>query len=170
MLITVIQAIISGLAVGGAYALFALSFSVTFTTTKTLNFAQGDFISLGAFIGLSALWLLSGRPINSSLADMPLVAWHQGLAALAVIVLAGVAGLLVYLLAVRPFKAQGGMAWVMSTIGFGIILASGGMALWGPSQVFVPSPVGNQVSSAGHRYPAAGNHDSGRRARHHAGV
>ena len=44
MLSTLAQAIVSGLAVGGATALFALSFSITFTTTKTLNFAQGDFI------------------------------------------------------------------------------------------------------------------------------
>ena len=145
MLITVIQAIISGLAVGGAYALFALSFSITFTTTKTLNFAQGDFISFGAFIGLSALWFLTGKPMNASLADVPLVVWHQVLAAIAVMVVVGGTGLLLYLLAVRPFAGKGGMSWVMSTIGFGIILTSGGLALWGPSQVFVPSPVGDKV-------------------------
>ena len=38
MLIALLQAVASGLAVGGAYALIALGFSITFTTTKTLNF------------------------------------------------------------------------------------------------------------------------------------
>ena len=37
------------------------------------------------------------------------------------------------------------MSWVMSTIGFGIILTSLGLAVWGPSQIVVPSPVGDNV-------------------------
>ena len=41
-----LQALISGLAVGGAYALVALGFSITFTTTKTLNFSHGEFVSV----------------------------------------------------------------------------------------------------------------------------
>ena len=49
MLIALLQAVASGLAVGGAYALIALGFSITFTTTKTLNFSHGDFVSVGSF-------------------------------------------------------------------------------------------------------------------------
>ena len=67
MLIALLQAIASGLAVGGAYALIALGFSITFTTTKTLNFSHGDFVSVGSFIGVTVLWLLLGKPINSPL-------------------------------------------------------------------------------------------------------
>jgi branched-chain amino acid transport system permease protein len=37
------------------------------------------------------------------------------------------------------------MSWVMSTIGFGIILQSIGLAVWGPAPVVVPSPVGDDV-------------------------
>jgi len=40
-----LHAILSGLAVGGAYALLALGFSITFTTTKPLNFSHGEFVS-----------------------------------------------------------------------------------------------------------------------------
>lgn len=146
-MLTLVQAVVSGLAVGGAYALFALSFSITFTTTRTLNFAQGDFISFGAFAGLTALWLLTGTPINSSFAQVPIAAWQQIAAGIAVVVLMGGIGLLIYALAVRPFAGQGGMSWVMSTIGFGIILVSSGLAVWGPGQVFAPSPVGDKVVS-----------------------
>ena len=60
------QALVSGLAVGGAYALVALGFSITFTTTKTLNFSHGEFVSVGAFIGVSVLCLVLGKPINST--------------------------------------------------------------------------------------------------------
>ena len=42
MVEAILQAIISGLSVGGAYALVALGFSITFTTTKTLNFSHGE--------------------------------------------------------------------------------------------------------------------------------
>jgi branched-chain amino acid transport system permease protein len=37
------------------------------------------------------------------------------------------------------------MAWVMSTLGFGVILQSIGLAIWGPKPVVVPSPVGDDV-------------------------
>ena len=60
------QALVSGLAVGGAYALVALGFSITFTTTKTLNFSHGEFVSAGAFIGMSALFLVLGKPFDST--------------------------------------------------------------------------------------------------------
>ena len=72
MLIDLLQAIASGLAVGGAYALIALGFSITFTTTKTLNFAHGDFVSVGSFVGVTVLWLLLGKPINAPLVDVTL--------------------------------------------------------------------------------------------------
>ncbi|MCD6069920.1 MAG: branched-chain amino acid transporter permease [Microvirga sp.] len=55
-----LQTLLSGLAIGGVYALIALGFSITFTTTKTLNFAQGEFIAFGAFIGVTMLLLFSG--------------------------------------------------------------------------------------------------------------
>src|SRR6478752_1618654 len=117
MLIALLQAIVSGLAVGSAYALIALGFSITFTTTKTLNFSHGDFVSVGAFIGVTILWLLLGKPINAPLADATLSVWQQLLAALGAVLVIGLLGVLLYFLAVRPFAGKPGMSWVMSTIG-----------------------------------------------------
>ena len=45
----------------------------------------------------------------------------------------------------RPFVKHAGMAWVMSTLGFGVILQSLGLAVWGPKPVFVPGPVGDDI-------------------------
>ena len=145
MMIPIVQAIVSGLAVGSAYALIALGFSITFTTTKTLNFSHGDFVSVGAFIGVSILWLLMGKPINSPLTGVNIATWQHLAAALGSVVVIGFLGVLLYFLAVRPFAGKPGMSWVMSTIGFGIVLTSLGLAVWGPSQVVVPSPVGDDV-------------------------
>ncbi|MCD6073090.1 MAG: branched-chain amino acid transporter permease [Microvirga sp.] len=66
-----LQALISGLATGGIYALVALAFSITFTTTKTLNFGHGEFVSAGAFVGVSAMLMLLGKPMSGSLAGEP---------------------------------------------------------------------------------------------------
>jgi len=54
-------------------------------------------------------------------------------------------GWLLYVLGVRPFSKKPGMAWVMSTLGFGVILQSVGLAIWGPKPVFVPAPLGDDV-------------------------
>jgi branched-chain amino acid transport system permease protein len=128
-----------------APTLIALGFSITFTTTKTLNFSHGDFVSVGAFVGVSILWLLLGKPINSPLTGVSIATWQHLAAALGSVVVIGLRGVLLYFLAVRPFAGKPGMSWVMSTIGFGIVLTSIGLAVWGPSQVVVPSPVGDDV-------------------------
>jgi branched-chain amino acid transport system permease protein len=140
------QAILSGLCVGGAYALVALGFSVTFTTTKTLNFSHGEFVSAGAFIGMSVLFLALGKPVTATSFGDAIPAGPAQLLALAgALGVMGLLGWLLYAVGVRPFAGRPGMAWVMSTLGFGVILQSVGLAIWGPKPVVVPSPVGDQV-------------------------
>lgn len=141
-----LQAIVSGLSVGGAYALVALGFSVTFTTTKTLNFSHGEFVSAGAFIGMSALFLALGKPVTAtSFGDAVPGGAAQFLALASALGVMGLLGWLLYAIGVRPFAGRPGMAWVMSTLGFGVILQSIGLAVWGPKPVVVPSPVGDEV-------------------------
>jgi branched-chain amino acid transport system permease protein len=141
-----LQALLSGAAVGSAYALIALGFSVTFTTTKTLNFSQGEFVSAGAFVGMSVLFLAIGKPFSSTSfgSDVP-GTMAQLLALLAALGVMGALGWLLYVLGVRPFAGKPGMAWVMSTLGFGVTLQSIGLAIWGPKPVVVPAPVGDEV-------------------------
>ena len=146
MLEALVQALISGVAIGGAYALVALGFSITFTTTKTLNFSHGEFVSAGAFIGVSALFLMLGKPLDSTtFGTIAPGASAQLVALIASLVLMGGLGWLLYVLGVRPFAGRPGMAWVMSTLGFGVILQSIGLAIWGPKPVVVPGPLGDDV-------------------------
>ncbi|MEI8400556.1 MAG: branched-chain amino acid ABC transporter permease, partial [Alcaligenaceae bacterium] len=63
MMVAILQAVFSGLALGGIYALVALGFSITHTTTKTFNFGQGEFLAVGTLIGVSAVLLLAGKDI-----------------------------------------------------------------------------------------------------------
>lgn len=141
-----LQALISGLAVGSAYALVALGFSITFTTTRTLNFGHGEFVSAGAFVGMSVLFVAVGKPLSAtSFGDLLPGAMAQLAALLVALALMGALGWLLYVLGVRPFAGRPGMAWVMSTLGFGVILQSVGLAIWGPKPVVVPGPLGDAV-------------------------
>lgn len=141
-----LQALISGLAVGSAYALVALGFSITFTTTRTLNFGHGEFVSAGAFVGMSVLFVAVGKPLSAtSFGDLLPGALPQLAALLVALAVMGALGWLLYVLGVRPFAGRPGMAWVMSTLGFGVILQSLGLAIWGPKPVVVPGPLGDAV-------------------------
>src|SRR5438128_12546032 len=90
------QAVASGLVYGSIYALIAQGYYVTFSTTQTLNFAQGDFLMIG---GMLAFTIFGGL----ALAGAPLVV--ALLAALAVIPLVlTLMGILVERVAVRPLR------------------------------------------------------------------
>ena len=56
-----IQHILSGVAAGCIYGLVALGFVLIYKATETLNFAQGELLMLGAFIGYTFIELL-GMP------------------------------------------------------------------------------------------------------------
>lgn len=148
-MVAILQAVFSGLALGGIYALVALGFNITHTTTKTFNFGQGEFLAVGTLIGVSAVLLLSGKDITEALqvTDVTLTRYSLGL--IASIVVLGIFGVLLYFTAVRPFVGMVGMAWVMSTIGFGIIIQNTALAIWGPSAIVLPSPLGNDVIRIG---------------------
>ena len=141
----ILQALMSGLALGGIYALVALGFSITHTTTRTLNFGQGEFLVGGAFVGVAALLLLSGKGPVGVLSAADVTIWRYSGAIVASVVVLGLLGALMYFIAVRPFFGLTGMAWVMSTIGFGIILQNTAMAIWGAGSVAMPSPLGEGV-------------------------
>ena len=145
----VLQAMLSGLALGGIYALVALGFSITHTTTKTLNFGQGEFLVAGSFVAVATLLLLAGKGPTSVLAAADVTLPRYGLALLASLVVLGCLGALLYFAAVRPFFGVSGMAWIMSTIGFGIILQNTALAIWGPGSMAMPSPLGDEVMRLG---------------------
>ena len=56
--------VVSGLMIGLMYALIALGFVLVYKATGAINFAQGEFVMLGALIAaaVSALHFRSGSP------------------------------------------------------------------------------------------------------------
>jgi branched-chain amino acid transport system permease protein len=59
------QLLISGLATGAIYALIAMGFTLLWQTSGTINFAQGEFVMVPAFVML-AFMLLLGLPLWAS--------------------------------------------------------------------------------------------------------
>src|SRR5271166_3481198 len=101
------QLVLSGLSLGCVYGLVALGYNITFATSRTLNFAQGSAMMLGAVVALILI------------VDF---GWPTLLAMTAAVAVLGVFGLVLERVAVRPFVSRGSMAWVMSTLAVGIII------------------------------------------------
>ncbi|BDB27278.1 branched-chain amino acid ABC transporter permease [Cupriavidus sp. P-10] len=148
-MIAILQAIFSGLTLGGVYALVAVGFNITHNTTKTFNFGQGEFLVAGAFVGVSTLLLLNGKSAVDMLSPTEVTSSLYITAMLATLAIVGLLGIALYYTAVRPFLGAGGLAWVMSTLGFGIIIQNTALAVWGPSATVVPSPLGSDVIRLG---------------------
>jgi len=148
-MVAILQAVFSGLALGSIYALVALGFNITHNSTKTLNFGQGEFLVAGAFVAVSAVLLLSGKGVTGSLLPQDVTLWRYGGSLVISVGVMGLLGILLYYTAVRPFIGLPGLAWVMSTIGFGIIIQNTALAIWGPSPMVLPSPLGESVIRIG---------------------
>lgn len=148
-MINLLQALLSGLALGGIYALVALGFSITHTTTKTLNFGQGEFLVAGSLVAVGTLLLISGKSQTGVLTSADVSLLNYGVALVVSLAVLGVLGVILYFTAVRPFLGSAGMSWVMSTIGFGIILQNTALAIWGPGSMSMPSPLGESVIRIG---------------------
>jgi len=145
MSVSIIQALFSGLALGSIYAVVALGFNITHNTTKTFNFGQGEFLVGGAFVAVTVLALLAGKGRLDTLLPQDVGLGVYLVAILATVVVMGALGVVLYYTAVRPFVGRSGLAWVMSTIGFGIIVQNTALAIWGPAPLIMPSPVGSEV-------------------------
>ena len=111
-----LQYIFSGVTNGAVYAIIALGFTMLFNTTGLINFAQGEFVMLGA-LSLISLWKGFGIPLVPAFA----------------LSVAGVAavGLLLERFAIRTVKKPHPIVLVIITIGASILLRGLGMLVWG---------------------------------------
>ena len=131
-----LQLVISGVAQGCIYGLIALGFVLIYKATETVNFAQGDLMMLGGFLGLSCMVVL-GMPF-----------WVAFLATLAVAMLFG---MLMERALLRPLLGQPAFTVVMLTIGIGY-LARGLVTMipgWGTETHTLPVPYKDEVLRLG---------------------
>jgi branched-chain amino acid transport system permease protein len=126
---------VSGLSVGGVYALIAQGYYVTFITTGALNFGQGEFLMMGALFGLTC-YVTLGLPYAIAIGGA--------------VALVGLMGIGLERVAIRPVLRHAlSLSWVLSTVAVSIILKNGAVQLWGPEQIKFPSPFGDRVIHIG---------------------
>jgi branched-chain amino acid transport system permease protein len=68
----VAQAIVSGLLIGGVFALIALGLTLIFGVMKIINFAHGDFLMLGMYFALLLSVMAGVNPYMSAVLCLPL--------------------------------------------------------------------------------------------------
>jgi branched-chain amino acid transport system permease protein len=106
----VLQVLITGLAAGAGYGLVAIAFSLIYRLTGVVHFALGELIGLAVFVTLYA-----------AAGTGPVTATNVSGARYVLAILAGLAvtvasGVLVYLLAVRPFTRRAAvLGWIGGT-------------------------------------------------------
>jgi branched-chain amino acid transport system permease protein len=119
------QLIASGIAVGMIYAVIAFGYQLTFATSRTLNFGQGEALMLGALVGLSLVGQIG------YLLMIPIV-----------IVFGLLQGAVVERLGVRQaIKTKSEFGWIMATIALGIIFRNLAENIWGRDDLKFPSPL-----------------------------
>lgn len=119
------QILFSGVALGMIYGVTAFGYQLTFATSRTLNFGQGEALAIGGLVGLT------------------LVGFVNYWVAIPLVFLVGAAqGVLVEQTAIRPArKSNSEFSWIMSTIALGIICKNVAETVWGKDDYKFPSPL-----------------------------
>ncbi len=118
------------------YALIAFGYNITFSTSRTLNFSQGDFLMLGAFTALTIMTHLAGRGKQP-----PVPIWL--LALIAAAALGGLLAIVLLQVAIKPaLKTGSDVSWILATLALGIIAKNAAERIWGTDEYPMPSPFG----------------------------
>ena len=119
-----LQFVFSGLTSGAVYAFVALAFSVTFSSSGIVNFAQGQFVMLGGMVAAS---LHAGF-------DVPVLpAMMLGVAA------AGIAGLVMGAGFILPMLRLGEFTLILITLGLSIVFEAVALIVWGTDPLALSS-------------------------------
>jgi branched-chain amino acid transport system permease protein len=126
-----VQLLVNGIVVGSIYALVALGFVIIYKSTSVLNFAQGEFLLLGAYISL-----------------LLLTRYHVPLYATVLLTLAFavVLGLAIERLILRPMIGEPVVAVIMVTLGLSSVLRAIVQGVWGTDtrpfpEIFPSAPI-----------------------------
>ena len=131
------QLIVSGIAVGMIYGVIAFGYQLTFSTSKTLNFGQGEALMLGALVGLSTVTYLISLGLGRLPAYLLMIPVVMGFGL--------IQGSVVELLGVRQaIKTKSEAGWIMATIALGIIFSNMAENIWGRDDLKFPSPLSEQ--------------------------
>ena len=129
-----LQQLVSGTAVGCVYALVALGFVLIYKATDIVNFAHGEVMMVGAFLGLTFIDILH---------------FPYWLGLLAAILCMTLFGVLLHRFLLRPLAGQGILAVIVVTLGLSILLRAFASVIWGPETFALQTPFSRKVVHLG---------------------
>lgn len=124
------QAMAQGVLIGSTYGLLALGMGLVYGVSGVVNFAHGDFISLGMFMCLALYSALSLDPYVSAVITVPAMT---------------VIGALVYRFLIRPMVGHQFLMVVQLTLGLSLVLQNGILMVFGGQPARTPSIVESKL-------------------------
>jgi branched-chain amino acid transport system permease protein len=122
-----LEQLINGLTIGSFYALIALGYSMVYGVLKLINFAHGDFFTMGSYLGYTVL------VFGATALTIQFGPWTGMMAAIGVAAISiALVGILVERVAYRPVYPAGRLPAVVSALGASIFLQNTIMVIWGP--------------------------------------
>jgi len=119
-----LQTLIQGLLIGGAYALIAIGMCLTYNVSGIVNFAHGDFLTLAMFIAFAFQAAAALDPYVSVAITLPLLA---------------LLGALTYQHLLRPVARSHALVIIQLTLGLSFVLQNGLLMIFGGQPVRTPS-------------------------------
>lgn len=119
-----LQILVGGFVIGGIYALVALGFVLIYKSSDAINFAQGEFLLVGAYACLTLI----------ATYNVPLIP-----ALIITLGFSAVLGFVIERLVLRPFIGEPVISMIMATIGLSSLMGGVVHLIWGTDmRVFPP--------------------------------
>ncbi len=130
--VVILQSMVSGLLMGGIFALFGVGFSLTWGVMRVINIAHAAFGILASYIAYWGLTLYGVDPILSLVLSLPLLF---------------LAGLLVHRFLVQPITRSRDIivASMVLTFGLAIVLENLMLYAWSPDERLITTPYSSQA-------------------------
>ncbi len=126
----ILQYLLAGITNGSVYAIVAIGFNIVYNATGIINFAQGEFVMLGAMIAFTLHGFL----------PLPLAI------ALAVVITAAI-GALVEIVFIRWLEQPLILRLIIITIGVSILIREAALHVWDEKVRALPYFSGSEISS-----------------------
>jgi branched-chain amino acid transport system permease protein len=126
----ILQYVFSGITNGSVYAAVALGFTIIYSTTGVLNFAQGEFVMLGGMLAVSL----------AAVAPLPV-------AVVGAVAIVGGVGAVLELVFFRRLRRHSLLQMVVITIGLSIVIREAALHIWDEQVRSLPFFTGTSVSS-----------------------
>lgn len=118
----VLQFVISGISTGSIYAIVGIGFMIIYSVTRVVNFAQGEFVMLGAI--LTVTFYKAGSSL--------------GIAILISVAFTTLIGILFYQTIIYPIRGAPAFALILMTFGVSIVMRGIALLTWGTNPQHLP--------------------------------